>query len=78
MTQTRMGGFVEDQRTLGARVPDSIFREFGKQRTQAEMDLGIRKVTTEVGLEAMVRLLRDPKIRAAWQREVLDVRSRDR
>lgn len=68
----------EEERTLSARVPDSIFREFQRHSTDAELELGVRKVTKEVGLEALVRLLRDPEVRAAWQREVLAVRARER
>ncbi len=68
----------EEERTLSARVPDSIFREFQRHSTDAELTLGVRKVTKEVGLEALVRLLRDPEVRAAWQREVLAVRARER
>lgn len=68
----------EEERTLSARVPDSIFREFQRHSMDAELELGVRKVTKEVGLEALVRLLRDPEVRAAWQREVLAVRARER
>lgn len=65
---------AEDVRMLGARVPDSIFREFSRQKSQAEEDLRVRKVTTEVGLEALVRALRRPEVWAAWLEEVQQVR----
>lgn len=68
----------EEERTLSARVPDSIFREFARRRTDAEEHLGVRRVTGEVGMEALVRLLRDPAILAAWHAEVQAVRGQER
>ncbi|MCD0155959.1 hypothetical protein [Deinococcus sp. 6GRE01] len=69
----------EYPRMLGGRVPSSVFSEFQgyKDELQAAHRLR-RKVTTDQGVEALVRLLRDPEVRAAWQREVLAVRARER
>lgn len=61
-------------RTLGGRVPDALFREFTRRKADAEEALGVRKVTTEQGLEALVRLLRQEDLRAAWLAEVQAVR----
>ncbi|MBZ9753204.1 hypothetical protein K7W42_20415 [Deinococcus sp. HMF7604] len=61
---------AEDLRTLGARVPDGIFREFSRRKSEAEDELGLRKVTTEAGLEALVRALRHPAVRQAWHGEL--------
>lgn len=72
-------GEAEYPRMLGGRVPSGVFSEFQgyKEELQASARLR-RKVTTDQGIEALVRLLRDPEVRAAWQREVLAVRARER
>lgn len=72
-------GEAEYPRMLGGRVPSGVFSEFQgyKDELQAQHRLR-RKVTTDQGIEALVRLLRDPEVRAAWQREVLAVRARER
>ena len=51
---------------LGGRVPDRIFREFQRQKMAAEETMGVRKITTEEGLEALVRMLRDPELLTSW------------
>lgn len=65
-------------RMLGGRVPDSIFREFNGRKEEAELALGVRKVTNEQGIEALVRALRDPAVLEAWHREVRAVRGEGR
>lgn len=64
----------EQVRMLGGRVPDSIFREFTFAKLSAEADLHVKKVTTEEGLEAIVRALRDPVVRERWLAELQTVR----
>lgn len=64
----RAGVSVEPSRMLGGRVPDSVFRRFSRLKEDAELELGVRKITNEQGLEAMVRALEDPEVRAAWFR----------
>lgn len=61
-------------RMLGGRVPDAIFREFTRAKMDAEADLHVWKVTTEEGLEALVRALRDPAVRERWLEELQVVR----
>jgi hypothetical protein len=61
-------------RMLGGRVPDPIFREFTYLKLSAEPELQVKRVTTEEALEAMVRALRDPEVRARWLEELRDVR----
>lgn len=65
-------------RMLGGRVPDSIFREFNGRKEGAELALGVRKVTNEQSIEALVRALRDPAVLEAWHREVRAVRGEGR
>lgn len=65
---------AEDIRMLGARVPDSIFREFQRDKSRAEEEAGVRKITTEQGLEALVRALRQPAVWAVWQDELSKMR----
>lgn len=61
-------------RMLGGRVPDSIFREFTYLKLGAEPDLQVKRITTEEALEAIVRALRDPKVRTRWLEELREVR----
>lgn len=61
-------------RMLGGRVPDPIFREFTYLKLGAEPDLQVKRITTEEALEAMVRALRDPEVRARWLEELREVR----
>lgn len=61
-------------RMLGGRVPDPIFREFTYLKLGAEPDLQVKRITTEEALEAMVRALRDPEVRAHWLDELREVR----
>ncbi len=61
-------------RMLGGRVPDPIFREFTYLKLGAEPDLQVKRITTEEALEAMVRALRDPEVRARWLDELRIVR----
>jgi hypothetical protein len=61
-------------RMLGGRVPDPIFREFTYLKLGAEPDLQVKRITTEEALEAMVRALRDPEVRAHWLEELREVR----
>lgn len=61
-------------RMLGGRVPDPIFSEFAQAKLDAERATKLRRVTTEEGVEAFVRLLRDPRIRALWEAELREVR----
>ncbi|MGY2897303.1 hypothetical protein [Deinococcus sp. UYEF24] len=61
-------------RMLGGRVPDPIFREFTYLKLSAEPELQVKRVTTEEALEAIVRALRDPEVRARWLEELRDVR----
>lgn len=65
----------EAERTLSGRVPNSIFREFSRHRSDAEDVLEVQKVTVEQGLEALVRILRRPEVRSAWQEEVQAVQN---
>ena len=65
-------------RMLGGRVPDPIFREFTYLKLGAEPDLQVRRITTEEALEAMVRALRDPEVRARWLEELREVRKERR
>jgi hypothetical protein len=60
-------------RMLGGRVPDSIFREFQKQKMAAEESLGVRRVTTEEALEAFVRMIRTPDGYRQWLGAVAEV-----
>jgi hypothetical protein len=69
---------VEAVRMLGGRVPDPIFREFTFAKLSAESDLHVRKITTEEGLEAMVRALRDSEVREKWLAELQEVRKERR
>lgn len=69
---------VEPVRMLGGRVPDSVFRRFSRLKEDAELHLGVRKVTNEQGIEALVRALDDPDARAAWYRALQDVRDSGR
>lgn len=62
------------ERNLGGRVPDPIFREFSRQKSATEEALQVRKVTTEQGLEALVRMLRREDVWTAWLEEVEAVR----
>lgn len=72
-------GRMEPVRMLGGRVPDSVFRQFSRLKETAELQLGVRKVTNEQGLEAMVRALEtDPEARAAWFRALQAVRDAGR
>lgn len=64
----------EEMRMLGGRVPDSIFREFQRQKTDAETHLRVRRVTTEDALEALVRMLREPEFQAQWHQVLSEVR----
>lgn len=64
----------EATRMFGGRVPESIFREFQVQKMQAEGTLGVRRVTTEEGLEAFVRMLRRPDLLEAWHQTLSEVR----
>ncbi|WP_104992696.1 hypothetical protein [Deinococcus sp. NW-56] len=64
----------EEMRMLGGRVPDSIFREFQRQKMDAETHLRVRRVTTEDALEALVRMLRDPETQAQWHQMLGEVR----
>ena len=66
----------EPVRMLGGRVPDSIFREFQYAKLEAEDVTKVRRVTTEEAVEAMVRLLRDPEVKAKWMDEVAEIRQR--
>ena len=65
-------------RMLGGRVPDPIFREFTYLKLGAEPDLQVKRITTEEALEAMVRALRDPEVRAHWLEELRKVRKERR
>ncbi|WP_161884197.1 hypothetical protein [Deinococcus alpinitundrae] len=65
---------AETVRMLGGRVPDSIFREFNRQKVVAEEELGVRKITTEEGLEALVRLLRNAEFRGQWLQTLQEIR----
>ena len=65
-------------RMLGGRVPDPIFREFTYLKLGAEPDLQVRRITTEEALEAMVRALRNPEVRARWLEELREVRKERR
>lgn len=72
-------GEAEYPRMLGGRVPSSVFSEFQGYKDELQTQHRLRrKVTADQGIEALVRLLRDPEVRAAWQREVLAVRARER
>ncbi|GAA4012397.1 hypothetical protein GCM10022631_25230 [Deinococcus rubellus] len=64
----------ETVRMLGGRVPDSIFREFNRQKVVAEEELSVRKITTEEGLEALVRLLRNAEFRTQWLQTLQEIR----
>ena len=64
----------EAVRMLGGRVPDSIFREFNRQKVVAEEELSVRKITTEEGLEALVWTLRQPEVRKEWLQALQEVR----
>ncbi|TSA82160.1 hypothetical protein FNU79_14175 [Deinococcus detaillensis] len=64
----------ETVRMLGGRVPDSIFREFNRQKVVAEEELGVRKITTEEGLEALVRLLRNAEFKSQWLQALQEIR----
>ncbi|WP_155300935.1 hypothetical protein [Deinococcus kurensis] len=56
-----------------------MFSEFQGYKDELQTQRRLRrKVTADQGIEALVRLLRDPEVRAAWQREVLAVRARER
>lgn len=59
-----------DLKKLTARIPLDVFHEFAQHRLDAERAAQLRRVTTEAGVEGLVRLLRDPEIRAAWHREL--------
>ena len=61
------------QQFVTARIPLDVFHEFAQHRLDAERAAQLRRVTTEVSVEALVRLLRDPEIRSAWHRELVKV-----
>ena len=44
---------VDSTRLLSGHVPDSVFREFGHARLDAEAALRLRRVTTEEAIEAV-------------------------
>ena len=72
--QERAGGTPPGEvRKLGARLPLEIAREFDRQKLDAEEFARLRRVTTEAGLEVLVRLMRDPELRSAWHRELVKV-----
>lgn len=62
-----------DLKALGGRIPLEVFQEFSQHKLDAERAVRLRRVTTEVGLEALVRLLRDPATLEAWHRELVVV-----
>lgn len=55
---------------LGARLPVEIFHEFMLRKLDAGEDLAFSRVTSEEGLEALVRLLRRQDVYDLWVREV--------
>ncbi|KQR33146.1 hypothetical protein [Deinococcus sp. Leaf326] len=74
-----LGTAPELTRMLAGRVPDSIFDEFQDQKRGVGRAMGVRRsITNEEGLEAFVRMLRQPAMMQAWQMQLAQVRQERR
>lgn len=63
---------------LAARLPAEIVSDFHRAKLDAGEALGGVRVTSEVGLEALVRALQRPEVWAAWVQEVERMKEKGR